>query len=600
MWFVPYNVKISDNNSVNWSDLNFLGRPEPVFSYQNTTRSLSLSFSLLIDTVKEFQDLKPTIQNYYNYIYACNEVEYNPDNGGNTQITPNNNLKPKKKRKVVPLSGPTAKYFFKNDSYGVKYQNIDYTSGDNCFEKNEDGDTDALYVPTLSTLTFNNNFLSTFTAATQFLVDNIPTCDSIVIEIKGLASKLFTRKTITNSAQYNSDLGYRRAYDMFKTLVEYFNANNGSLEDITYTDLGYLEKRSFNKAIIQKAKINNCNILFVLNSKGERVASGGSTFANRNDRDEITDRRVEITSIKAYPKSSKNTNVNPTNPTVEEKEKISRNDNKNKTPEPCDPDLTLKFEKLTQNDKFPVGYEKLKTFTPSFNSQTPFDFTKRYVFLHQLTRPGKLSKSVDNKVDNIVFGRMPVFILRYGDFLHTKAIVRSVNFDITESTWDLNPEGMGAIPLYCNVTMDLTLLGGQSLAGPIDRIQTANDSSFIANTSFNSGYYTSNNRFKLSRDQEELQYGDKASGQDKTEKATSNNVNYTPTVNQAVQSTPIGERGTQAPTVDPNELIFDIPDAVKPTPIVINKDALPKEAQQQTEKINYEELFNSDLYGKGL
>jgi hypothetical protein len=610
MWFVPYNVKISDNNSVNWSDLNFLGRPEPVFSYQNTTRSLSLSFSLLIDTVKEFQDLKPTIQNYYNYIYACNEVEYNPDNGGNTQITPNNNLKPKKKIKPDPTTfGSTIKYFFKNDSYGVKYQNIDYTSGDNCFEKNEDGDTDALYVPTLSTLTFNNNFLSTFTAATQFLVDNIPTCDSIVIEIKGLASKLFTKKTITNSAQYNSDLGYRRAYDMFKTLVEYFNANNGSLEDITYNDLGYLENLSANKAINQKAKINNCNILFVLNSKGERVASGGSTFANRNDRDEITDRRVEITSIKAYPKSSKNTNVNSANPTVEEKEKNSRNDNKNKTPQPCDPDLTLKFERLNIEDKFPVGYEKLKTFTPSFNSQTPFDFTKRYVFLHQLTRPGKLSKSVDNKVDNIVFGRMPVFILRYGDFLHTKAIVRSVNFDITESTWDLNPEGMGAIPLYCNVTMDLTLLGGQSLAGPIDRIQTANDSSFIANTSFNSGYYTSNNRFKSSIDQEVLQYGDKASGQDKTEKPIVGDINTQVGIDPPVEVVPLSLRGTPQPSVSPklpvgtrNQIIEE--QVVGPTAAdrqkYIDKDELAKFQRKAAEENAQEIINNSEINNMGL
>jgi hypothetical protein len=36
-------------------------------------------------------------------------------------------------------------------------------------------------------------------------------------------------------------------------------------------------------------------------------ASGGSTFANRNNTDEINDRRVEITSIKAYPKEDKNT-----------------------------------------------------------------------------------------------------------------------------------------------------------------------------------------------------------------------------------------------------------------------------------------------------
>jgi hypothetical protein len=75
-----------------------------------------------------------------------------------------------------------------------------------------------------------------------------------------------------------------------------------------------------------------------------------------------------------------------------------------------------------------------------------------------------------------------------------------------ESTWDLNPEGMGAIPLYCTVTMDLTLLGGQSLAGPIDRIQTANDSNFIANSTFNAGNYSDNKTFEKARKQEETQW----------------------------------------------------------------------------------------------
>jgi len=131
---------------------------------------------------------------------------------------------------------------------------------------------------------------------------------------------------------------------------------------------------------------------------------------------------------------------------------------------------------------------------------------------------------------------MPVFILRYGDFIHSKAIAKSINFDIQESTWDLNPEGMGAIPLICNVTMDLMLLGGQSLAGPIDKIQTANDSAFIANTSFNSGRYYNNNRFQSVRNIEKEIYGDIVNG------SSSNN----PTTSQANTSQSTGSGGSNA------------------------------------------------------
>jgi len=601
MWFVPYNVKISDNNSVNWSDINFLGRPEPIYSYQNTTRGLNLSFSLLIDTVKDIQDIEPTIQNYYNYIYACKDVAKDTDDGKDS-IVPN--PRPKRKTKPAPVVfDEDVIYFFKNDYYGVKYEaSIDYTSTDDCLDQNEKGDVDKEYTPTLSTLTFNDNFLTNFTASTQFLIDNIPTSTKIEIDIQGYASKLFTTKDLKSSsqAQYNSDLGYRRASNMFKKFIDYYNANNGGLPDITYADI-YLDNRQIGETITEKFIVNGCDITVNLKSKGSSDASGRSTFENRNDSDEINDRRAVINSIKAYSKPETDTNVNQSASTPNN---TQGNTNSKKT-KPCDPDLTLGFEKLKKENKFPTGYEKLNTFVPSFNSQTPFDFTKRYVFLHQLTRPSRIKQGT-NPVDNIVFGRMPVFILRYGDFLHTKAIARSVNFDITEATWDLNPEGMGAIPLMCTVTMDLTLIGGQSLAGPIDRIQTANDSNFIANTTFNTGRYKNNNRFKSARGQESLQYKDKASGQDTTQKVKPNDVNYIP--QESAQPSTQAKKTLERPTLTP--LKFVAQRNVLTTEIVgptaddlqryIDKDNEAREAKKQAEDERYEIIYNSEINNKGL
>jgi hypothetical protein len=536
MWFVPYNVKISDNNQVNWSDINFLGRPEPIYSYQNTKRNLSLSFSLLIDTVSDIQQVQPTIQNYYNYLYACGEFALKEDDNGQNNIIPT--PPPKKKRKPEPVLFDTDLiYYFKNDRFGVKTTNIDYTIDDDCEDLNEDG-SGTIPEPTLSSLTFNNNFYNTYTAATQFLVDNVPNSTKIEINIQGYASKLFTKKRITSSAQYNSDLGFRRAYDMFKLIADYFY--------LSYTDRGFIENQSIGKTITEKLNLNGCEIIFNLKSKGNRGASGGSTFENRNDEDEIKDRKVVLSSIKAYLKPETDTNATNNNQTTSQN--TTQTNTTNTQGKPCDPDLTLDFEKLKKQNKFPTGFEKLQTFVPSFNSQTPFDFTKRYVFLHQLTRPASIKQGT-NPVSNIVFGRMPVFVLRYGDFLHTKAIANSINFDISEATWDLNPEGMGVIPLMCNVTMDLTLIGGQSLAGPLDKIQTANDSGFIANTSFNSGKYKNNNRFKSVRGQEFLQYKDKASGQDTTQKETFEEIDYNPILDPFEVTKPVDLRVPPTPFV---------------------------------------------------
>jgi hypothetical protein len=198
---------------------------------------------------------------------------------------------------------------------------------------------------------------------------------------------------------------------------------------------------------------------------------------------------------------------------------------------------------------------------------------------------------------------MPVFVIRYGDFIYSKAIAKSINFDITDSTWDLNPEGMGAIPLYCNVTMDLTLLGGQSLAGPIDRIQTANDSNFIANSTFNSGYYTGNKTFEKARDQEVIQHKDRASGKKPIPGSKPDSGNK-PQDASTLNVIKANIRPTAEPYKFPNlaatrsQIIEE--DVVGPaSPAIlqryIDKDAALRESRQQTEDQSQQEIRNANL-----
>jgi hypothetical protein len=184
---------------------------------------------------------------------------------------------------------------------------------------------------------------------------------------------------------------------------------------------------------------------------------------------------------------------------------------------------------------------------------------------------------------------MPIFILRYGDFLHTKAFARSINFDITESTWDLNPEGMGVIPLMCNVTMDLTLLGGQSLAGPIDRIQTANDSNFIANSTFNSGNYANNKTFEKARKQEETQWPKLASGSVPNPRKRPANGNRPS--DSGLQGIPrVEQRPTITPTKEAPIQLKATKNQLEEIPTAIDRDKALRDYLEQS----------NELYGKGL
>jgi hypothetical protein len=49
MWFPPYDLKVTEQNSAKWESNTFLGRPEPVYTYQNTERNGTVSFKVIVD-----------------------------------------------------------------------------------------------------------------------------------------------------------------------------------------------------------------------------------------------------------------------------------------------------------------------------------------------------------------------------------------------------------------------------------------------------------------------------------------------------------------------------------------------------------------------
>jgi hypothetical protein len=86
MWFPPYDLKISENNQARWQDNTFLGRPEPIYTYQDTSRSGQLSFKVVVDhpsilnlLVREyFKGMSDDeSENYINAFFAgCEELDF--------------------------------------------------------------------------------------------------------------------------------------------------------------------------------------------------------------------------------------------------------------------------------------------------------------------------------------------------------------------------------------------------------------------------------------------------------------------------------------------------------------------------------------------
>lgn len=49
MWFPPYNLTFSDDSRPEFNPTTFMGRPEPIYTYKNTSRSGQLSWTIIVD-----------------------------------------------------------------------------------------------------------------------------------------------------------------------------------------------------------------------------------------------------------------------------------------------------------------------------------------------------------------------------------------------------------------------------------------------------------------------------------------------------------------------------------------------------------------------
>ena len=49
MWFPPYDLSVQEQVNASWDTSNFVGRPEPVYTYNNTSRGATVSFKVIVD-----------------------------------------------------------------------------------------------------------------------------------------------------------------------------------------------------------------------------------------------------------------------------------------------------------------------------------------------------------------------------------------------------------------------------------------------------------------------------------------------------------------------------------------------------------------------
>jgi len=141
MWFPPYDMSFSETTSANWEKHNFIGRGEPMYTYNNTERTGSLSWKIIIDHpnyLNLIKDNKNFNSNDYlaSFFAGCMPLE-------NVPLTPAESDKSKIENattldvKTITPGTPPPKFnvYFPNDVYTLDGEYTNYEDG-KCKEPN--------------------------------------------------------------------------------------------------------------------------------------------------------------------------------------------------------------------------------------------------------------------------------------------------------------------------------------------------------------------------------------------------------------------------------------------------------------------------------
>lgn len=518
MWFPPYNMDFSDNTSVSWDSTPFIGRGEPVYTYNHTERSGSLSFSIVVDHPSVLNDMRDEFKEKFvgqfdlidgklhSFFGGCSDVKelfgkYIPNTTTNVEKSDDKGITtPQPVNPKIPNDPPkdSLKIYFPNartdNKCGASKPNYNCTTV-NTTQIGRKIPFDEGYE--MSPLICNG--VEVRKGKNEGIPNDLNEMARFLVSSDGKNYKITTYGFCSGTAKskYNEKLGKDRAIatrDYLLSLMQTYEEEQGgppkyddSPDSKTYPSETELQNSPDRWSVETKGEsvsapdtqdedwkfeqsINPC----VANGKNENSLS---SIESRYSEIKLEKTSVFSANIEKQINDEQNKSFEKARKEQEQLKAIADDLAKNYIGE-CD-----YFMKLKEDSPFVYSSftEKLDNFHPAFHAITPEGFNSRITFLQQCTRQGPQMMDY-TAPQNMVFGRPPVCVLKIGDFYHTKIIIESVNFTFDPLQWDLNPEGIGVQPMIVKVDMSFKFIGGSSLGGPIKQLQNAVSYNFFANT----------------------------------------------------------------------------------------------------------------------
>lgn len=477
MWFPPYDIMINESTSASWDRTNFIGRGEPIYTYNSTERTGTLSFKIVVDHPNYLNFIKDRstdeINSFFAGVLSFDEIRdriLSEDEKNELKVAENNKqIEGTLSNKEI---GAYFAVFFPNDNNDVDYAL--YSGYENGVDKDGkkidySSDVDKAVSGSNVTTTIANGGVgssdTTYTDNTNFGFNAI----GGTIGDKSYNEALTGTTYFDDLAVYlENDCKYCK-FDIIGYASEQGGGDNAAnqnlakkrgenLKDWLKSKYGLADNR-FKK--VQGKVITNAGC-----PDGVSVDSAGCKEVRQARADLVYDSSLEIAD------TGRVTVFDANEPAPRTIIPISRFYSE------CD--YFEAIDKETDSFVYSDLKSKLKNFHPAFHAITPEGFNSRLTFLQQCMRQGPTTNA--NNPDNLAFGRPPVCILRIGDFYHTKIIIESLTIDYDPLVWDLNPEGVGVQPMIANINISFAFIGGSSMKGPINRLQNAISFNFFANT----------------------------------------------------------------------------------------------------------------------
>ena len=524
MWFPPYDIQINEVAIAKYESTVMIGRNEPMYNYMNSERTAVLSFTLLVDYPELLRNVDLKVENKNKAIADFFAFGGNPLPRAVDIENWEKQIKDLEKQ-IPEIEGPTDQaeptsikatsviIHFQNDRptsdetdtiISTMYNNPNHYEIINGFNSAQDGNGWGLnnkiyYIENITGDSKDNYGLSGGTTSNQYIATERRNKDNSVSflneNLYNVYSNVENRKyysiTITAEASklylisekekaYNIALGNRRVQAAKKLVQSRLNAmfpdeNPDDIKIICVDSIGS-EGQSDAGALadnMHERKIKEERIATIKIQRSVIPPKSKEQILIQKQIDNVAEIQKQINVLQLNIKKAKHKDVLNSNIFNERKDKEDA--------------ILYNFESIIDNKFYPI-----------FHSQTPEDFHRRLTFLQQCTRQGAATRYNIKKDEygtlrakNSVFGKQPICILRIGDFFYTKVIIDNVTIDYNDTTWDMNPEGFGMQPMIAKVVLQMKLIGGQSLKGPIDALQNAVTFNYYANSNFsNNGIYS--------------------------------------------------------------------------------------------------------------